>query len=545
MDGRSTSPTASDITSVNSESPHCNGCREDSDAAWRCLRVAEGMAKSLTTCSVDAWFRQYAPRSLTRWSDSDIDGILRTLEETDMLKMEGSHISTISKAVAQHIKTTKGLSPTTRIEYTPHECSVPDVPSYAWFPNVRSTLIESQTIDQRQRQAGSVQPAAYESMAPESGQPQVPQAVALEKARRDDDKYKRGEEQKTTMNLSDVAAVGEVKRGEGQSDRRDNELKICGGATELLYNDPCRRFVNGFTIERRRMRLWRFERTHVCVSKEFSFHRAPRSFLRFLLYLLFSSPRDLGFDPNVRRYFERVPEETDPSSGAGSDRHEIAYRYQVGNRYFLTQGPPISDQAAYWVVSQATRVWRVREMHFPDPSNEYEYTLGEPMALKDAYLLEDTVLDSGIKEQIMASLRDAGADDKDAARYFMEYEIDEVALLPNENETGLEDDLTSDMQTNKPASYTPKVETPDIEVAPASSLRDSQRTSTSHKDASHPDPSDSTEATQWTDRSATQETLPRRYRRKHVRTIFKHVCQSMYELSDWDTFVQCMRHLIK
>ncbi len=182
------------------------------------------MAKSLTTCSVDAWFRQYAPRSLTRWSDSDIDGILRTLEETDMLKMEGSHISTISKAVAQHIKTTKGLSPTTRIEYTPHECSVPEVPSYAWFPNVRSTLIESQTIDQRQRQSGSVEPAAYESMAPESGQPQVPQAVALEKARlntRDDGKYERGEEQKTGMNLSDVAAVGEVKRGEGQTDRRD------------------------------------------------------------------------------------------------------------------------------------------------------------------------------------------------------------------------------------------------------------------------------------------------------------------------------------
>ncbi|THG93392.1 hypothetical protein EW026_g7833 [Hermanssonia centrifuga] len=292
-------------------------------------------------------------------------------------------------------------------------------------------------------------------MAPESGQPQVPQAVALEKARRDDGKYKRGEEQKTRMNLSDVAAVGEVKRGEGQSDRRDNELKICGGATELLYNDPCRRFVNGFTIERRRMRLWRFERTHVCVSKEFNFHGTPRLFIRFLLYLLFSSPQDLGFDPNVRRYFRCVPEETDSSSGASKDRYEIAYRYQVGNRYFLTQGPPISEEAAYWVVSRATRVWRVREMHFHDPSNEHEYTLGEPMALKDAYLFEDAVLESGIKEQIMASLKDAGANDKDAARYFMEYEIDEVAKLPDENETGLEDDLTSDMKSNEPASYTP------------------------------------------------------------------------------------------
>ncbi|PSR78403.1 hypothetical protein PHLCEN_2v7417 [Hermanssonia centrifuga] len=122
----------------------------------------------------------------------------------------------------------------------------------------------------------------------------------------------------------------------------------------------------------------------------------------------------------------------------------------------------------------------------------------------------------------------------------MEYEIDEVAKLPDENETGLEDDLTSNMESNKPASYTPENEVP-----PVSTLPGSQRTSTSRRDTGHPDPSDSTKATQRTNRSATQETLPRRYRRKHVRTIFKHVCQSMYELSDWDTFVQCMRHLIK
>ncbi len=246
MDGRTTPPTT---TSFNSETPRgCNGRQEDGDAASRRLKVAEVMANSLTTCSVDAWFTQYAPRSLTRWSESDIDGILRVLEKRDMLKAEGwtlildatkahhtenitfSHISTISEAVAQHIKTTKGLCPTTRIENAPHERSVPEVPSHAWFPDVRSSLVESQTIDPRQRQSGSadaqadVNIAAYESMAPESGQPQAPQAVALENARfnaRDDGKSERGEEHKTRMNLSDVVAVGEVKREERQIDRRD------------------------------------------------------------------------------------------------------------------------------------------------------------------------------------------------------------------------------------------------------------------------------------------------------------------------------------
>ena len=65
-----------------------------------------------------------------------------------------------------------------------------------------------------------------------------------------------------------------------------NEMKIAGAATEILYNDPSRRFVPGFTIERNDLRFWMFSRSHIAVSKVVNFHKVryalPRSTLSVL-----------------------------------------------------------------------------------------------------------------------------------------------------------------------------------------------------------------------------------------------------------------------
>jgi len=495
---------------------------------------------------------------------------LHTLEEKKVLEEKGwshildaikcgqpenkafSHISKIAATIAQHIHQTKGMNATTKIENTPHDLGTPEVSSHAWFPDIRSGLIESQTIDSRTLRPDSADAQrlreAYSNMQPENkDQLQVPQPVELSEPRsnaRVDSKSEREQKPKTKMNLSDIVAVGEVKRGEFDPDIRDNESKVCGGATELLYNDPCRRFVSGFTIEGRWMRMWRFERSHVCVSEKFDFHEKPKPFLKFLLYILFSSPQDLGFDPTVRRYIKRVPKGVDPpSSGASSYRYEIAYRYQVGQKFFLTEGPPISEEAAYWVASRATRVWRVREMFFPNPGDETVYTLGDLKALKDAYLFDDAVLEKDIRNQIMKSLEGvAEVNIEDAARYFMDYELDEVVRLPSENEKWVEDDLTSCTDANKRAFYTP-----DSNGRALNTLPESQRTSTSQRDSNRPTPTDS-QASASGGQTKPAETYwdnLQYHRRKHVRTVFSQVCQSIYELDNWTTLMRCMGDLTK
>ncbi|EIW83350.1 hypothetical protein CONPUDRAFT_164312 [Coniophora puteana RWD-64-598 SS2] len=558
-----------DLASANSETPRSNpGLQEGYHAETRRLKVAQVMANYLMTCSPEAWFKQYAPHS--RWSDSELDELLHALKEKNIWKPEGwteilaamqdrqtenntySPISKIAAAVAEQTQKMKGIAPTTKIQNAPHDWSVPEVPSHKWFPDLRGYLAKSQTIDPRTRESDSTNPQTFANDSSDmyplvEGELQEPQRVELRKPRpsaRLDGNSKGAKEQETKMNLSDVVAIGEFKREKKTADQRDNELKISGGATELLYNDPCRRFVNGFTIEDRNMRMWRFERSHVCFSQPFDFHKKAKLFLRFLLYIIFSSPKDLGFDPTVRRYYKPITENADsPSPETDGCRYEIAYRYQIGSRFFLTEGPPISEEAAYWVASRATRVWRVREMIFQDRNKEHIYTLGECKVLKDAYLFEDAVLESVIRGQIMESLKHVdGVDLEDAARHFLDYELDEVVKLPDGDKEWREDDLTSVTDANARAYYSSAPNPPQPSL-----VQESQRTSMSQKDSNQPGTTDASQQLPdgQSGRSKSHWDDLRYHRRKHVRTVIAEVCQNMYELDNWVTFLECMIHLIK
>ena len=52
-----------------------------------------------------------------------------------------------------------------------------------------------------------------------------------------------------------------------------NEKKIAGAASELMYNDPRRRFISGITIEEHDLRFWMFNRSHIAVSQGVDFHK--------------------------------------------------------------------------------------------------------------------------------------------------------------------------------------------------------------------------------------------------------------------------------
>ena len=59
-----------------------------------------------------------------------------------------------------------------------------------------------------------------------------------------------------------------------------NEYKMAKTATELLYNDPSRRFVAGMTIEDDILRLWQFSRSHISVSTSIDIHQVGNEYIR-------------------------------------------------------------------------------------------------------------------------------------------------------------------------------------------------------------------------------------------------------------------------
>ena len=55
--------------------------------------------------------------------------------------------------------------------------------------------------------------------------------------------------------------------------RLKNEKKVAGAASEIMYNDPRRRYVLCITVEKHRLRFWMFSRSHVTVSWSVDFHK--------------------------------------------------------------------------------------------------------------------------------------------------------------------------------------------------------------------------------------------------------------------------------
>ncbi|KAF8909067.1 hypothetical protein CPB85DRAFT_1455900 [Mucidula mucida] len=88
------------------------------------------------------------------------------------------------------------------------------------------------------------------------------------------------------------------------------------------FNDPSRRFVLSFTVEGNMMRFWYFSRSHIAVSDEFDYHKNPRDFIRFIIFMTFSSLEGLGYDPTVVRVRD--------------DNKDVQYQFTVGDKKYQT-----------------------------------------------------------------------------------------------------------------------------------------------------------------------------------------------------------------
>ncbi|KAG6848302.1 hypothetical protein H0H93_001406 [Arthromyces matolae] len=219
-----------------------------------------------------------------------------------------------------------------------------------------------------------------------------------------------------------------------------------------------------------------------------------RHLVVLLLFMAFADPRELGIDTTVRR----------TSVESGSEKL-IAYEYDVGDVTYLTQGAPISEETAYDICSRATRVWEVRKIREKGKvvSDNTSYIL------KDVWLYEDGQLESAILNKIMERLEELGLKEE-AKPYFMDILSDWEVMIGN-----VKDRSHSPPPDSKSAHFTYD------KATTAAPLPGSQRTKTSVQDAQ---------------RHATPAIVRpelKHHVRKHVRTIYKEVCLSIYEIGNY------------
>ena len=217
----------------------------------------------------------------------------------------------------------------------------------------------------------------------------------------------------------------------------------------------------------------------------------------------------MGYDVTV----QRIPRLIE------SKKVRYDYRYSVedaatgNNNVFQTIGDPLSEESAYRIVSRATRVWTVRQVALDDEGNPELDDDGnailskETYALKDVWLYADARMEKDIQDDIFAKLGDKAGE---ARPYFLTIMHDSVTR------TGCgEDDMTPICPPEQAslAAWTP----PDQNLHCSSSAFEPCKAAGPQLD--------------WA--------------RKHVRTVFKELCKSVYELPDFRSLVECLLGCVK
>ncbi|KAH9920253.1 uncharacterized protein BXZ73DRAFT_80194 [Epithele typhae] len=306
--------------------------------------------------------------------------------------------------------------------------------------------------------------------------------------------------------ITATATIAEFRLGKSTDDRMDNERKLVQAATEILFNDPCRRCVSGITIEGSSLRFFKFLRSHVQCSTGFNFHKEPRQLAWFFLFAMYGSMEALGYDLSV----ERIPSEADD----GTARARYDFRYSTEGRMFQTDGDPISEERAHKIVSRATRVWKVKEIRTNNGQifEPLEFLPGEKV-LKDVWSYRNALLEGEIQAKIFKELRDGA---EEAQQYFLTILVDHVVLLSNG-----ERDITPMCPGGKMVEWT-RSDSPFLSRS-RSSMQACSDTMSGQKPANP-------------EGNALKSSLCR----KHVRTVFEGCCKSVYELSDVSNFLRCV-----
>ncbi|KAK0468065.1 uncharacterized protein EV420DRAFT_444285 [Desarmillaria tabescens] len=218
----------------------------------------------------------------------------------------------------------------------------------------------------------------------------------------------------------DRVAIEEYKLKDTWEDENDNNKKILGNAAQMMYADPCRRFMFGMTIANTTTRLWFFSRAIVLVSEPFDLILEYRHLIHYVVSMSFGSTEDLGYDSSITRV--AVPLKASPA------RYRIQYDYLIDGETYRTVECLSSFRASY-ISSRATRVWTVRKLG--DRKNQ-------ECALKDCWIPLASRMESEIQkdifERIEANDPEAKKDPSLYKQYFMEIKACEVVTRTDKTE---------------------------------------------------------------------------------------------------------------
>ncbi|KAJ3562683.1 hypothetical protein NP233_g9420 [Leucocoprinus birnbaumii] len=248
----------------------------------------------------------------------------------------------------------------------------------------------------------------------------------------------KGSDERTV--ISETAVPLEFKRNRSDDSRMENREQLVGAANQIMNDDPRRMWMYGITIEAEKMAVWYFSRSHSVKCTSFDFSANVDLFIAIMLSLLFSTDKEMGYDPTVHRVVFN---------------NEICYVYEVGPRdsptYWRTI-TPIYNPRVLCITGKKTRVWRAVQVSGLQGEKLQELNPGNEVALKDVWLDKDAPTEKEIQQQIFKKLDDISPDKYAWARpairdriqdaianktykwYFMEIETDfkgEVARAPS------------------------------------------------------------------------------------------------------------------
>ncbi|KAF5374406.1 hypothetical protein D9757_011827 [Collybiopsis confluens] len=311
-----------------------------------------------------------------------------------------------------------------------------------------------------------------------------------------DPKPHRGTTRKDSVDTSDISAIGEFKLGQTKEDICDDEEKLVGAANQLLWNDPCRERVLGFTIEDKRTRFWDFSRCSVTVSEDFDLDKKPEFLVEFLLFITFAEKHEMGFDPTMHRVLVE---------------NQTRFVYEVGGKSYITVGQPLSEEAAYRLVGRATVRTTIVEV------GGKAFGIGsKKRVLKDVWLYEDALLEKDIQEEILARLNDS--DRKTLENHFLTFDKEEVVTFEGKERYTLKSgnaksaDWHNDSYSHRNSGIS----------ASRGTRENPKRQEPEHARVTHA-----------------------HTRRKHVRSVAKEMCLSLYELTNFGDALICWHDTVK
>jgi hypothetical protein len=93
---------------------------------------------------------------------------------------------------------------------------------------------------------------------------------------------------------SNILVIGEHKRNPDEDGSTKTLVQLAGYAREVFGSQLDRRFVPGFTICGRVMRLWVFDRSGPYNSKKFDIHKEPERFVTVIAGYALMTDAELG-----------------------------------------------------------------------------------------------------------------------------------------------------------------------------------------------------------------------------------------------------------